>query len=292
VITAKTYYSGAGGFDLGLQQAGVEIVQSLEIEPERCETLRKNFDHPVVNADVSNVTVLDQPEADIYVGTWPCKKYSTIADIKGTRTGDELFLHFLRHVVLAQPEVYIIENVPGMKVFPIVMEAFTKLPDYYVHVMCPVDTTCWLPQRRDRLILFGSRRPMAVEAPNAPSRPHRVRSVLERSPDRKPLPPYVRKRLDGGYRDKPILVDPDGVAPTCLAHYGKDRGTRLVIDKKAPDGVRPFTVREYARLQGFPDDHEFVGSNRNVYGQIGDAVPVPMARWAAEQAVRHLRKAA
>ena len=40
------------------------------------------------------ITVLDQQDADVYVGTFPCTKYSSIADISGTRIGDDLFLHF------------------------------------------------------------------------------------------------------------------------------------------------------------------------------------------------------
>jgi hypothetical protein len=46
-------------------------------------------------------------------------------------------------------------NVPGMKKFPVVMEAMTKLPDYYVHVACPVKSSIWLSQKRDRLMIIG-----------------------------------------------------------------------------------------------------------------------------------------
>lgn len=52
------------------------------------------------------------PPSDIIVG-YPCTKYSAIANIYGTRTGDELYLYFFRHTALEQPEIYIVENVPG-----------------------------------------------------------------------------------------------------------------------------------------------------------------------------------
>jgi site-specific DNA-cytosine methylase len=61
-----------------------------------------------------------------------------------------------RHVAIRRPELYVVENVPGMKKFPVVMEAMTKLPDYYVHVACPIKSSLWLPQKRDRLIIIGS----------------------------------------------------------------------------------------------------------------------------------------
>lgn len=287
MITAKSYFSGGGGFDLGLQQAGIEVVQSLEINPDRVATLKANFKHNVVSADISGVTVKNQPSTDIVVGTWPCQKYSTIADIHGTRTGDSLYLHFFRHVVLERPEVFILENVPGMRKFAVVMEAFTKIPDYYVRVECPVESENWLPQKRARLIVFGTRRkPMNPSCPK-PGRIVRLQEILESNPQ-VDVPDYVFKRIRGEYRDKPIICEPDGIAPTCVAHYGRDRSTRLVRDKKFKGGVRPFTVREYARLQGFPDTHIFCGTERSQYEQIGDAVPVPMGRWAGMEATHYL----
>lgn len=111
MITAKSYFSGAGGMDLGMIEAGIEVIESYEIDRAACDTLRTNFGHTVNESDITQITVLDQQDADVYIGTFPCTKYSAIADIHGTRTGDDLFLHFFRHVALAQPEAYIIENV-------------------------------------------------------------------------------------------------------------------------------------------------------------------------------------
>ena len=83
--------------------------------------------------------------------------------------------------------------------------------------------------------------------------------------------------------------------------YIQDSEYNMVADFKDPDLMpgqgKEFRPRGWGRIGQMPDgarlhDDEFVGSDRSVYGQIGDAVPVPMARWAAEQAVRHLRRAA
>ena len=49
-------------------------------------------------------------------------------------------------------------------------------------------------------------------------------------------------------------------------------------DRCHPDITRPFTVREYARIQTFPDDYEFTGSMGSQYKQIGNAVPVNLAK--------------
>lgn len=288
--TAKGYFSGCGGMELGIMQAGVNVIQSLDLDQEATNCMQNNshyFKHTILNADIKDKTVLDQPRTDIIVGTYPCTKYSAIADIHGTRTGDDLFLHFFRHIALEKPEMYIVENVPGMKKFKVVMEAMTKLPDYYVQVFCPVDAANWLPQRRKRLILIGTRKQSHISEPVVKKR-ILLKDILERYSEVE-MPSYVLSRINGKYRDKPIIVDPsdtDALAPTCVAHYAKDLGTRLVKDKKSKYGVRPFSVREYARLQGFPDDFVFE-NKRSAYKLIGNAVPVDMGRWVGEVAMRY-----
>ena len=271
--------------DLGMIQAGVDIVESFEIDSKAVKTLEMNFDHKISQCDIAKITVLDQQDADVYIGTFPCTKYSNIADISGTRTGDDLFLHFFRHIALAKPEAYVIENVPGMRKFQVVMECMTKLPDYYVRVECPVNANWWLPQERKRLIVIGTRKPFnnldypAVEG----NTPITVGDILEIDPEVY-VPDYVYKRLNGKYRDKPIITKKDGIAPTCVAHYSKDRSTRLVDDGKR---IRPYSAREWARLQGFPDWFKFYGNDNDSYRQVGNAVPVDMARWIGKQLVRY-----
>lgn len=286
-ITAKSYFSGAGGMDLGIKEAGINILESFEIDKKCCDTLRKNFNHKVNECDIAKITVLDQQDADVYIGTFPCTKYSTAADINGTRTGDDLFLHFFRHIVLAKPEMYVVENVLGMLKFRVVMEALTKLPDYYVRIECPVNANMWLPQERKRLILIGSKKPFSrFEYPER--KPLRLKDILEKDSE-VDIPQYVLNRINGKYRDNPIVSDPenDDLAPTCVAHYAKDKGTRLIKDGKR---IRPYTVREYARLQGFPDWFQFCGTDNDAYRQIGNAVAVPMGRWIGEQIVRYFEQ--
>jgi len=276
MITVKSYFSGAGGMDYGLIDAGLEVIQSYEIDPVCCQTLKKNFTHEVCQADITQVTVLDQPKSDVMVGTFPCTRYSEIADISGTRTGDDLFLHFFRHIALERPEMYVVENVPGMRKFQVVMEALTKLPDYYVRIECPINANMWLPQDRKRLILFGSKKPFTnLDYPD--QKPIRLKDIVEKDPHIN-IPDYVYNRLNGLYRDLPIISDPekDDIAPCCVAHYSKDVSTRLLKDGNK---VRPYTVREYARLQSFPDSFIFAGTDREIYRQVGNAVPSLMARW-------------
>lgn len=284
---ANSYYSGGGLFDIGLRNAGVQIGQSFEVDQICCETQKKNFTHEVIQCDITKKLVKTDNNCDIMIGTYPCTRYSTASDIHGKRTGDEHFLHFFRHVAINQPEGYSLENVPGMKKFPVVMEAMQKLPGYYVTVFCPVDTTIWLPQKRKRLILMASKRNFIWEPPSS-WKQIGLAEVLEENPDVE-IPEYVYNRINGKYRDKPIVSDPDrgDVAPTCVAHYSKDQSTRLVKDKRYPYGVRPYSPREYARLQGVPDWYQFAGNRYDIYKQVGNGVPVPIGEWVGNQWIKY-----
>jgi len=292
MISVNSYFCGAGLMDIGLRNAGMEIRQAFELDRDACKTYRQNIGDHVAECDISTELVLEQDSCDGMVFTYPCTKYSTIADVHACRTGDHLFLHALRHLAIAKPEFYVVENVPGMRAFPVVMEAMTKLPDYYVQVYCPVQTEQWLPQRRNRLIIIGTRRSFSVSPPE-PRKRIQLSDILEHDPD-VTFPKAIRKRMQGCYRDRPIVSDPErgDLAPTCVAHYAKDKSTRLVKDHRFPLGVRPYSVREFARLQGVPDWFTFPVSNTAAYRQIGNGVSVPVGEWVGREMKRYMEKAA
>lgn len=274
--------------DMGLLRAGLEINQAFELDANACKTYRKNIGDHVKQCDLSSELVMDQDSCHGMVFTYPCTKYSAIADIHKTRTGDELFLHALRHLALSRPEFYVVENVPGMRAFPVVMEAMTELPDYYVQVFCPIKSEQWLPQRRNRLIIIGTQRPFEIRPP-ANTKPVKLADIVETDPQIT-LPKAIKARMTGQYRDRPIVSDPlkGDMAPTCVAHYAKDKSTRLIKDKRFPLGVRPYSVREYARLQGLPDSFQFPVSDTCAYRQIGNGVSVPVGEWIGGEIKRYM----
>ena len=285
-ITCNSYFSGAGLLDIGLANAGLDIQASYELDPIACQVQRDNG-FKVFETDLTQKLVEDGPVSDIHAYTYPCTKYSTIADIHGTRTGEDLFLHAFRHMAIARPEIFIIENVPGMRKFKVVMEAMTRLPDYYTTTFCPIKSETWLPQKRDRLIIIGSKKPFNWRAPVF-DKPIKLADILEKDPEVN-YPKALVNRLNGKYRDLPIISDPDkgDIAPCCVAHYAKDRSTRVVVDKRFPGGVRPYTVREYARLQGVPDSYKFDCTNNEAYKMIGNGVSVPLGEWVGGELTRY-----
>ena len=286
-VVVNSYFSGAGLMDIGLIEAGIQIAQSFELDETACRVQRENLGHEVIQCDIAQKLALEEQDCDAMVFTYPCTKYSAIGDIHGVRTGDELFLHALRHLAIKRPELYVVENVPGMRAFPVVMEAMTRMPDYYVQTFCPVKSSTWLPQRRDRLIIIGSKRAFPWRPPEN-GKAVSLASILEADP-RVTLPTAIAARMGGKYRDLPIISDPEkgDIAPTCVAHYAKDKSTRLVADKRFPLGVRPYSVREYARLQGVPDWFQFNCADTDAYRQIGNGVSVPMAEWIGIEMQRY-----
>lgn len=290
MISVNSYFCGAGLMDIGLLNSGIHINQAFELDRDACKTYRHNIGNHIVECDISEQLVLEQDSCDGMIFTYPCTKYSSIADIHKTRTGDDLFLHALRHLAIARPEFYAVENVPGMKAFPIVMEAMTKMPDYYIQVFCPIKSDHWLPQRRNRLIIVGTKRNFNIRPPKN-TRKIMLSEILEENP-KVTLPKAIKARMSGKYRDLPIISCPEknDMAPTCVAHYAKDKSTRLVKDKRFPLGVRPYSVREYARLQGLPDSFEFPVSDTAAYRQIGNGVSVPVGDWLGSEMKRYMSK--
>lgn len=314
-------FSGIGMLEKGMQEAGFEIVASNEVDPIMCKTIKANFDHEPINRSVHELSFEDLRKdygtIDGVVGGFPCVSYSKIANLHRTRVGStlhvptaqkiprysryaelggELFLHYFRLIAHIQPKFFVIENVPGLLSARIVRETFRNTPcndkentlGYYytLHEGILNSKLFGLPQDRPRYFFVGARRNYSLDIEKPVGRRKLiVGDILEDNPDVE-IPNYVKARMEGKYRDKPIITvaGEDAIAPTCVAHYSRDRGTRLV---RVGDVVRPYTPLEYARLQGIPDDFHIEGSDSYRYLQVGNAVSLPVAT-AVGRAVKRM----
>lgn len=182
-----------------------------------------------------------------------------------------------------------------------------------------------VPQKRERLIIVGIRKDLAgdveFEWPKPTGRIYTVRDALKAGElfdknvpesDGQKYPDHKKAVLElvppGGYwRDLPIEIQKSYMMKSYYLGGGKTGMARRMswdepsltlttapaqkqTERCHPDETRPFTVREYARIQTFPDDWQFAGSQSAVYKQIGNAVPVNLAERLGWSLVRMLNK--
>lgn len=299
-------FSGAGGLDLGLIQAGHEIVWANDNDTDCAETYCKNIGDHFVLDDIENIPSKDIPEGDVVVGGFPCQGFS-MANLRRSG-GDErnkLYIHFLRVVTDKKPLYFLAENVRGIlslergEVIKKILDDF-RLAGYRVkyHVFNMADYG--VPQTRIRVIISGTRNDIPSEydfqfpEPTHAKNPHSatrkpwisIREALEGVPDpdlgKDALPNHiysqykVTNRNFTGHRK----TDPQKPSPTVLAR-GNGKGGVCAIQHY--NNKRRMTVRESAIVQTFPLDFEFSGKMNSMYRQVGNAVPVLFAKHLGDQ---------
>ena len=111
-----SFFSGAGGLDLGFEKAGFNITWANEFDKDIWETFEKNF--PNTNLDrrsIVDVLSDDIPDCDGIIGGPPCQSWSEAGKLKGIKDKrGQLFYEFIRILKDKQPKFFLAENVSGM----------------------------------------------------------------------------------------------------------------------------------------------------------------------------------
>ena len=171
-------FAGVGGFRIGMQALGGLCIGSCELDQYARDTYRRNFLQKDASSQekkdefyVNDITRLDIPAdtVDVLCGGFPCQSFSTMASFSdSTRQGGldtphkgRLFFHLLRILRKSRPKLFVFENVKGlMKVdngeqFKKILQLLTESGYKVVHVL--VDSSWFLPQRRERIYFIGIR---------------------------------------------------------------------------------------------------------------------------------------
>ena len=289
-------FSGCGGLDLGLVQAGHDIIWANDIFEEAVATYRRNIGDHVDERDIRKIPSSEIPDCDVVVGGFPCQGFS-VANMKRNVSDirNQLYQEMVRIIGDKQPKFFIGENVKGMAslgggvVLDRVIKDFGKA-GYDIHWQVVNAADYGVPQKRMRLIIFGVRKDISLSEVSFPPAPTHaddcskelkpwlsVGKALEHFPDPeskqgKQISNHeaskYKLRFNGhiGHR----FINPDHPAPTVTGR-GDAKGGVVILHH--PDNKRRMTARELAAVQSFPDDFDFVGAKTSAYRQIANAVP-------------------
>lgn len=177
-MNAIDLFCGAGGFSVGFEQAGIEVLYGVDVDERALETFEQNHDGDAVRHDISDgvPAELDALDVDIVFGSPPCKGFS---DARGTRRLDDernqLVFSFIQWVDHFQPAYVMMENVAGMttisEAFLAAIEAAYADAGYRVEWEKLNAADFGVPQTRERVIYFGVRDDVDVD-PSLPMGTH------------------------------------------------------------------------------------------------------------------------
>jgi len=311
-VTAIELFAGAGGLALGLEQAGITTVQYVEFDKACCETLRANRpDWNVVCDDIHNVDFSEyRGKVDIVTGGFPCQAFSFAGKKLGFEdTRGTLFHEFARCVQEVQPKIFVAENVRGLVSHDkgrTIQTIISVLEALGYHTQQRILNAAYhgVGQKRERIVIIGIRNDLDItfEYPEPDDRMTTLREALKDCPPSQGEEYSAKKKRvlelvppGGCWVDLPEDIAKEYMGKSYYSGGGRRGMARRIswdepcltltcspsqkqTERCHPEETRPFTVREYARIQAFPDDWKFCGGIGDQYKQIGNAVPVEMAR--------------
>lgn len=316
--------AGGGGLSSGLIKAGFNPLMLNDFDKNCCETLRKN--HPGANVVLGSMESIDYSKyigVDLLTGGVPCQSFSQAGKRKGLDDprGD-LMIKFTEILNYVKPKIFMIENVKGLlthdsgNTIKRILELIDKDNIYNVSYKCLNSYKYGVPQKRERVFIVGVLKEFKQIPFTFPSEVLNkvvLKDVLYDVPisagmkysDEKiklfkmipqggcwvNLPEDIQKSYlgnsynsGGGKRGILYRLSMDKPSLTLLCSP-----TQKQTERCHPLEERPLTIREYARIQTFDDYYEFSGNIAEQYKQIGNAVPVELARIMGESIINFLK---
>ena len=308
-----SFFSGAGGLDRGFELAGFETLWANEFDKNIQPTYVANFPH--VKLDPRSITEVepdDVPDCDGIIGGPPCQSWSEAGAKRGINDKrGQLFFTYLKIIEAKQPRFFLAENVSGLlhsrnqAAFGEIINAFNSI-GYKVSYKLLSASDFEVPQDRERVIIVGVRSDIHVDyefpVPVAPKPTLRdAISDLAGSavPEgAKPVLPNHEYAL-GGFspmylsRNRVRLWEEQSFTIQAGARHAplhpsaprmhKINPEQWVFQPGYEDFYRRLSIRECARIQTFPDSHQFIYTRLDIgYKMIGNAVPVTFAKHIAE----------
>lgn len=302
----------AGFETLGLVELDKFACQSLRMNRPSWNVIEADIIN-IAESGISNF-IEKHEDIDLLSGGYPCQAFSYagkkmgLGDVRGT-----MFYYYAKILDELKPKIFLAENVRGLvnhdegRTLKTMIEVFTDI-GYKVKWKVLNALHYNVAQKRERIVIVGIRNDLVAKYkidykfPKPGDKYLTLRDVLQNVPksDGAKYPESKKKVLElvppGGYwRDLPEDIAKEYMGKSYYSGGGRTGMARRMswdepsltltcspaqkqTERCHPDETRPFTVREYARIQSFPDDWEFAGSSANQYKQIGNAVPVNFAK--------------
>lgn len=302
--------AGCGGLSYGLELAGLQADTLIEIDKNCVKTLKKNFrSSNIINQDMRQIDFTKyKNKIDIVIGGIPCQSFSIAGKREGLENPDKggLFYDFYRCLREIEPKMFMIENVEGLKninngeTLRGIINELENL-NYKVSYKLLNAVQYLVPQKRKRLIIIGTKYNGKFIWPKENDKILTMTDALKDVPESKGIEYSAKKKAvlelvppGGCWVDLPEDIKIAYMGKSLDSGGGK-RGIarRLAWDEPCltlttspcqkqterchPDKTRPLRIKEYARIQTFPDDFIFEGSIHSIYKQIGNAVPCMLA---------------
>ncbi|MDR1921316.1 MAG: DNA (cytosine-5-)-methyltransferase [Candidatus Adiutrix sp.] len=304
VLKAISLFSGCGGFDFGATQAGIDVIWANDIDrvaASAYQSLLPNTEF--ILSDIQNIQRF--PPADILIGCYPCTGFSVAARRRWKSRNDRdlmeikgnfLYLEFMRVLAQSKPKFFFVENVRGMLsakngwFFDAQLKGFEKNGYQAVHKLLYAPDY-GAPQSRQRVFIVGIRNDVTKDFTYEFLKPtHGANGGQPYMTQRQaigdlpqwPEGEFSTNKFHGHFLTRNRKRHWDDLSYTIVAneshvplHPSGEPMVFMAKDKWALRGDinRRLSWRECARLQGFPDCLEPVGSLEGKYRVIGNAVP-------------------
>lgn len=314
-------FAGIGGFRIAMQNLGGKCIFTSEWDKEAKKTYKANFGE-VPFGDITKQRIKNYipEEFDLLCAGFPCQAFS----IAGKRGGFDdtrgtLFFDVAEIIKKHKPKAIFLENVKGLrshdkgKTLETILNVLRNDLGYFVPEPQIINAKNFgVPQNRERIYIVGFRQDLNISSFEYP-KPLDENPTFEDVKERN-VPPtkyflstqYVQTLVNHKARHENkgngfgFAIIPDNGIANAIVVGGMGRERNLVLDHRITDytptthikgtvnreGIRKMTPREWARLQGFPDEFVIPVADASAYKQFGNSVAVPAIQATANEILK------
>jgi DNA (cytosine-5)-methyltransferase 1 len=316
-------FAGIGGFRLAMQNLGGKCVFTSEWDKDAKRTYKANFGERPFGDITKEETKAFIPDGfDLLCAGFPCQAFS----IAGKRGGFEdtrgtLFFDVAEIIKRKQPKAIFLENVKGLrnhnggKTLATILNVLRNDLGYFVPEPQIINAKDFgVPQNRERIYIVGFRKDLGIENFEYPAPTNKKVTFATIKEKKVPATKYFlstqyvqtlinhKARHEGKGNGFGYAIIPDDGVSNAIVVGGMGRERNLVLDNRITDftptthikgtvnreGIRKMTPREWARLQGFPDEFIIPVADASAYKQFGNSVAVPAIQATANEVLKLL----